>query len=46
MPKTTGTVMAIPINTAFEKLLLLRNSNNSLTLFVMKFEMEIAVLVV
>jgi len=43
IPKIIGTVIAIPIKTALEKLVLLRNSNNSFALFDIKFEMRIVV---
>ncbi len=36
-----GKVMATPTKTALEKLVLFKNSTNSLTLFVIKFEIGV-----
>ncbi len=44
IPKTIGIVTATPIKTALEKLVLLKNSNNSLMCFEMSAKIEIVIL--
>ncbi|GAA4244290.1 hypothetical protein GCM10022292_22270 [Winogradskyella damuponensis] len=44
IPNIIGVVTAIPIKTAFEKLVLLKNSNNSLACFRIKVKMRFYIL--